>query len=242
MPRERGWLEWLLPEDRIGYREYRCALEKLLVIGQGRRGKGNLVLGRAGDEPDLTSPLPSVFAYGVIEAKEGTISILTREEAGAQIEIEIVPMKGDTIPEIITETKRWTYSTWWPGNSCPSCNGSLREVRLGTPAPQAVLAICSTDRRIWVYDSMTGVNHLIPITNFYNELMLHKRIREPKIALDTSYLFSHLNAFYDADLALAFSVYNKIRRKVDSAIEAPVATQSRQPLSKFLKKFFSQSS
>ncbi|MEK6570326.1 MAG: hypothetical protein AABZ61_03085, partial [Bacteroidota bacterium] len=71
--REKSWLEWLLPAERKGYRDYLAALEKLVVIGEGRRGKGNLVLGRSDDKPDNTSPLPPVFAYGIIEAAEGTI-------------------------------------------------------------------------------------------------------------------------------------------------------------------------
>lgn len=212
--RERNWLEWLLPSGRKGYREYRAVLERLVVIGEGRRGKGNLVLGRSDDTPDLTSPLPPVFAYGVIEATEGTISIMAREEAGGQMELEIVPLKGDSVPEEITETSRWTYSTWSPGKSCPCCTGKLREVPIGTSTAEAVLAICPTDHRLWVYDGATEVNHLIPITNFYNELMLHKNVRDPNIAFDSKRLFADLSRYSDADLRHAFLTYNKLKTKV----------------------------
>ena len=239
--REKAWLDWLLPSERKGYRDYRERLDQMLVIGEGRRGKGNFVLGRSDDNPDLTSPLPPVFAYGAIEGEEATISILTREEAGGQIEIEIVPLRGDVIPEMITERKRWTYSTWSPGNSCPCCSGSLREVRIGIPVPQAVLAICQTDHRVWVYDAVTEVNHLIPITNFYNELMLHKKIRNPETALRPDHLFSHLHDFRDDELVHAFLVYNKIRKKVQSDLIAPPPVAKGKRLSRFIQKILHHS-
>jgi hypothetical protein len=235
---EKGWLDWLLDPERKGYREFRLRLEGLLVIGEGRRGRGNLVLGHAGDQPDLLSPLAPVFAYGVIEAEEGSISVLVREEAYEQVEVEIVPLKGEVVPEKLTEKSRWTYSTWLPGEGCPCCRRDLREVRLDAGEEEVVLALCATDHRLWVYDAATGVNHLIPVTNFYNELMLHKRIREPKIALDPSYLFTHLTEFSDGDFVHGFAVYNKIRKKVDSIrIEWP-SRRPRKSLKTIFKKIF----
>ena len=77
-----------------------------------------------------------------------------------------------------------------------------------------VLAICREDRRLWVHESSTQVNHLIPVTNFYNELMLHKNIRDPKIALDAKKLFMDLGDYSDGDLTYAFLTYNKIKSKV----------------------------
>ena len=236
--RERDWLEWLLPEDRRGYRDYRSALEKFEVIGEGRRGKGNLVLGYPGDKPDLTSPLSPVFAYGLIEGVEGSISILAREEAGNQIEIEIVPLRGEAVPRSLTEKSRWTYSTWSPSRPCPCCGKTPREVPIGTPKTEAVLTVCPSDHRLWVYDVISGVNHLIPVTNFYNELMLVRQIRDPQIALHPSYLFSHLTDFSDEDLVHAFVVYNKIRKKVDSVTDHLVASRRDKSFKKFLKKYF----
>ena len=76
------------------------------------------------------------------------------------------------------------------------------------------LALCAYDRRLWVHDSSTGVNRLIPVTNFYNELMLHKNIRDPGIALDSRRLFADLDAYSDSDLTYAFLTYNKIKTKI----------------------------
>jgi hypothetical protein len=238
--RERDLIEWLLPSDRPGYREYSAILKPLLVIGEGRRGKGNFVLGRIGDTPDVTSPLSAVFAYGVIEGVEGTISVLTREAREGQVEIEIVPLKGEEIPESLTEKSRWTYSTWLPGLPCPSCSGAVREVQIGAREPQAVLAVCRTDRRLWVYERATGVNHLIPVTNFYNELMLQKNIRDPKVALDPTFLYTHVDEFSDVELAHAFFLYNKVRKKVEMVDTTPPIQKKRQGLVESLKRIFSE--
>ena len=68
-----------------------------------------------------------------------------------------------------------------------------------------VLAICTVDRRLWVYDGETGMNRPVPVTNFYNELMLHLNVRDPKVALDSLRLFQDLSGFTDGDLTRAFA-------------------------------------
>ena len=76
------------------------------------------------------------------------------------------------------------------------------------------LACCPADRRLWVHDGAEEVNRLIPVTNFYNELMLQKQIRDPKLALEARRLFEDLTAYSDADLTRAFFTYNRLRSKV----------------------------
>jgi hypothetical protein len=78
-----------------------------------------------------------------------------------------------------------------------------------------VLAVCVRDKRLWILDERDGVNHLIPVTNFHNALMLHKNIRDPKKALVPENFFSQLHEFSDADLTAAFVQYNKLRKKID---------------------------
>lgn len=238
-PREREWVDWLLPGDRSGYQTFRSLLEKMVVIGEGRRGKGNIVLGYHGDKPDTGSPLPQVFAYGIIEAEEGTFAITIREETGDQIDVEFVNLKGEETPQTITEKRRWSYSYWLPGNACPSCLKSVREISITSQSgDKAVLAICPSDKRLWIFNPLTGVNYLIPITNFYNELMLHKQIRQPNIALDTSYFFSHLSEFSDEDLVYSFAVYNKIRKKVEIAGLEVLRAKRKKGITRFLEKIF----
>jgi len=77
-----------------------------------------------------------------------------------------------------------------------------------------VLALCALDERLWVYDEQSGINHPIPVTNFYNQLMLQKNIRDARVALDAKRIFRDMQSYTDRDLALAFRSYNKLRRKV----------------------------
>ncbi|HLX13521.1 MAG TPA: hypothetical protein VKS81_11970 [Bacteroidota bacterium] len=222
-PREREFLEWVLPSDRAGYRTHRELIATLSVIGEGRRGEGEIILGAPGDTPDFSAPLPAVLAYGMIETDHGTISVTVREMLDNQVSVEIVGHGTETVPEQFTERRRWTYSTWRPGERCPQCGQALREVTMHAPGGKSFdLAICANDRKIWFYNGETEVVHLIPVTNFHNELMLHKNIRDPKVALDPKRLFSTLGEYTDADLTYAFLTYNKLRPKVilEQGVEA----------------------
>ena len=84
------------------------------------------------------------------------------------------------------------------------------------------------------------MNRQIPVTNYYNELMLHKNIRDPKIALDSNRLFSELAEYSDADLTYAFFTYNTLRTKVHAggAIQADVI--GKRTFSDRLKGIFSR--
>ncbi|MBI1807646.1 MAG: hypothetical protein HYR76_11405 [Ignavibacteria bacterium] len=215
--REREWIEWVLPANRAGYRGYREMIQSMKVLGEGRRGNGEIILGGEGVQPDLSAPLPAVFAYGAIETTFGTISITVREVADDQISVEIVGHRMEEIPPDVEESRRWTYSMWSPRESCPQCKRQVREVAMHTVIGRGgslTLAICIHDKRLWVFDSVSEVNHLIPVTNFYNELMLHKNIRDPEIALQSKRFFEELSQYSDADLTYAFLTYNKIKTKV----------------------------
>jgi hypothetical protein len=220
-PGERSLLHFVLPQEAPGYQKYRDLVEAMKVIGEGRRGRGNIILGRPGDIPDLTSPLPPVVAYGAVEMEQDTLSITVREVVGDQMDIEIVSSQEEEVTYQVTGGKRWTYSTWQPGSVSPSAQLPVREVVI---EHGVVLAISREEGRLWVFDAQSGMNILIPITNFYNELMLHKGIRDPKVALSSGRLFSHLDEYPDEDLRAAFLAYNKVRRKVDiqSKEETPV--------------------
>jgi len=89
-----------------------------------------------------------------------------------------------------------------------------------------VLAICAKDKRLWIYEEASGVNHLIPVTNFYNELMLEKNVRDPEVALDSKRLFTDLSSWTDAELLRAFAAYNKLRTKVK--LESPILVPQEQ--------------
>ncbi|HEY6951466.1 MAG TPA: hypothetical protein VI758_03600 [Bacteroidota bacterium] len=229
---EKELLLWLLPADRPGYREYRPLVESWHVAAKGRRGEGNYILAAEGATIDNDSPLPQVFAYGIVEAENGRIAVTLRERSNDQLEFEIVNLSGESLPGILRQGRRWTYSQWLPGQPCPRCGGTLREVTMNTAKGRRfVLAICSRDERIWVYDGLNGVNHPIPLTNFYNELMLHAKVRDPNVALNSRRLFMDLGTYSDATLSRAFVSYNSFRTKV--VIEDAILTPEDQKMSFF---------
>ncbi|MEK9137890.1 MAG: hypothetical protein AAB393_12265, partial [Bacteroidota bacterium] len=188
-----------------------------------------------GDKPDNASPLAPVVAYGMVETTRDQFSITVREYIGRQIDVEIVSMHGDEIPDHYEERRRWAYSTWEPGMPSPATGESMREVPVGE---SLVLGIAVKEKRVLLHDGGTGMNHLIPITSFYNELMLHQNIRDPKIALNSNLFFQNLASYGDEDIRHAFIAYNKSKRRV-TVVETPHPERKRgMPglLTKFVRK------
>ena len=214
-PLEKDLLIWILPADRPGYLEYQSLVERWRVAAKGRRGEGNFILAAGTKDIDIDSPLPQILAYGVVQADGGSVAVTIRERFGDQLEFEIVNLGGESLPDLSAEKRRWTYSSWLPKQSCPICLGTLREVEMRTAGGRRlVLAICKNDERIWVYDEVSGINHPVPLTNFYNELMLHSNVRDPNLALNSKRLFADLHRYSDATLSRAFASYNKLRTKI----------------------------
>lgn len=227
---ERDLLWWVLPEGRPGYARLRDLVASMRVVGAGRRGEGNYILGPAGMNPDVDSPLPSVFAFGVVETARGICSVTVREEFAGQVEFEIVD------PPQAGEVRRWSYSSWVPGSSCPQCDRGVREVAMTTETGHRVtLAICAGDRRLWVHEGRTGVCRPVPVTLYYSELMRRTGVRDPKLALQSSRLFDRLPEFDDDALAVAFIAYNRVRSKV--RVDDPIRLPRVRP--SFLRRLFS---
>ncbi|MBI4535727.1 MAG: hypothetical protein HY708_05575 [Ignavibacteriae bacterium] len=230
-------LEFVLPEIRSGYKHYRELIRSMVVLGEGRRGKGNLVLGFEDDVPDTTSPLASVVAYGVVETTRDRFTITVREYVGEQIDVEIVSGRGGEIPDYFEEKGRWTYSTWQPGDPSPATMQPVREVRIHD---NYVLAIARQEKRIWLHERTTGMNLLIPITNFYNELMLHMQIRDPQVALKADLFFTNLSTYSDDAVMKAFIAYNKVKPKV--VLPIAVSHEEEGGLGRLFKRLFSKKS
>jgi hypothetical protein len=185
---------------------------KMVVLGQGRRGTGNIVLGFSPDFPDHTSPLPSLVAFGMVETTQDTFSVTVRECTGNQIDIELVSSKEGEIPDHFEEKRRWTYSTWIPGMPSPHSGESVREVHVDGAI---TLAISPEELRLWIHDRRTGMVHLIPVTPYYNALMIRNQVRDPEIVLDSHRLFTDMGSYSDDDLRNAFIMYNTVKRRVD---------------------------
>ena len=178
-----------------------------------------------------------MLAYGVVETTKGDVAVTVRERLSDQVEYEIVYPRGERVSVGFEETRRWTFSTWNPSQPCPTCSTRVREVHMKSRLGRnLVLAICAGDRRLWIYDGATGVNHPIPVTNMYNELAMQRKMRDPKVALDSRRLFSDLPSFSDADLTKAFASYNTIRTKVPLEDGILVEEPSKRS---FLKRLFS---
>jgi hypothetical protein len=223
---ERDLLLWVLPKERSGYAEYRTFVEAWPVVAAGRRGEGNYILAEPGWVVDIDSPLPQLLAYGVVEHALGALTISLRERFGRQLEFELEGGSDCIDLAALRQIRRWSFSEWLPSQPCPSCRSRIREVTMATTAGQAlVLVLCSKDHRIWVQDGQTGVNALIPVTGFYNELMLQTGIHDPKIALDPKSLFELPGAYSDSDLISAFASYNQLRNKVALAGDLILAGQ-----------------
>lgn len=183
----------------------------MVVLAEGRRGPGNYLLGRPGNAPDYSMPLSSVIAFGMVETTKTSFAVTIREYTGSQIDVEIVSGSEEEVPDYFEEKKRWTYSTWLPGSVSPATGGAVREVSIDA---NLMLAIAPEEKRIWLHDRTSGMNLLLPVTNFHNELMLYKGIRDPKVALDVRHFFAGQNGYSDEDLREAFVRYNAPRQRV----------------------------
>ena len=229
--KELDLIEFVLPVDRLGYRQYRDWISSMVVLGEGRRGGGNLILGYEGDVPDLVSPLGPVVAYGMVETTQDPYSVTVREYLGRQIDLEIVSTHGSEIPDHFEEKRRWTYSSWLPGQSSPATGEMVREIVI---EENLVLVIARQEKRLWVYNRTNGMNLLIPITNFFNELMLHKNIRDPRIALKSDRFFQNLDSYTDSELRSSFIAYNKLKPKVE--IKTPTVKIEESGFKTFIAK------
>ncbi|HEY6906636.1 MAG TPA: hypothetical protein VI230_04170 [Ignavibacteriaceae bacterium] len=208
---EKYLLFSVLPEYKPGYNSYREKINKLCVTAAGRYNSNNLILGRQNTVPDITLPPAPVFAAGTIKIPGDEIDILINEEVDDEIEIELNVKNSTDIPEEINELERWSYSDWNPGNKSPGDNGEVREVVAAKG--KYILVFAPSHKKIWLHDYENGVNYLIPLTNFYNELMRFKGIKDPAKALNPKIFFQGMAGFSDYDLINALVLYSKYMRR-----------------------------
>lgn len=214
--RERDWCMYMLPRERSAYAPIARELDELRVLGSGRWGEGDLVLGRSHQTIDLTAPMEPVAVYGEVEFIDGatlSISIHHPDDEG-RIEIHFSGVPSAQY-ETLAEVRRWAFSHWSPGQPSPGRESAPREISLDGDGV-LVLVVDSERRLLWLYDGATGGIMLIPVTNFYNELMLTKGVRDPQIALEHRRLFSDATENSDEELRAAFARYNTTFRKVDA--------------------------
>jgi hypothetical protein len=233
--REKYFLFSILPEEKTGYKAYREKIENFYVIGQGRYGETNYILGHKDSKPDLSLPLSPIFACGSIIYKEGTVDIIIHEESENRIEFDISFSNPGYIPDDIQEINRCIYSLWLPGENAPQDNSEVREIVI--KEKEYILAISPLHKKLWLYDFKTGINHLLPVSNFYNYLMIVKNIRNPQLVSRPQSLFEKLDYYSDNELVSAFILYNKYFKKADiKSFEKPRAELSKKHFLNFFKR------
>jgi hypothetical protein len=208
---EKYLLFAVLPEEKSGYNLYRKKIDELLVTGYGRFKNNNYILGKKNTVPDLSVSSTPVFAAGTIKVPGNEIDVLINEEIDDEIEFDISLKNSNIIPDEIKEKEKWSYSYWNPGDKSPNDKKDVREVVI-SPG-KYILVFAPTHKKLWLHVCESGVNNLIPLTNYFNELMRYKRTKDPKEALNPKLLFRKLNDFSDDDLINAFVLYNKYIRR-----------------------------
>ena len=235
--KEKYLLSKVLPENKPGYKKYRDKINELVVIGQGRFSRDNMILGKPGKKPDLSFPSTPVFATGTIICKETEIDVAIHEEIDNEIEFDISTNNSVKPEEDFTEISDWNYSEWVPGKSAPKDDSPVREVVV--IPDKLILAIAPVHKKIWLHNIETGVNHLIPLSNFYNQLMMVKDIRNTKVALNPGIFFEQLDNYSDSDLVSAFITYNKYIKRFNidmSFFEKEKREASKKSKFSFLKR------
>ncbi|MDF1612868.1 hypothetical protein [Stygiobacter electus] len=233
---EKDLLFSALPENKLGYKVYRNKINNSIVLGNGRFGGGNFILGSAGTEIDIESSATPIFAISKIVYTNYEIYITIHHEIDGQIEIDI--QNFELTPKIneMKELYRWTYSEWIPGQKAPYDNSPVKEIHLILNS--LVLAIAPVHRKIWAYNAKDEVNYLIPVTNFYNELMLLLDEKNPEIALNPNLLFENLDNYSNEKLGQAFLLYNKLWNRIDMdySLFDPKMVQRKKSFFDFLRK------
>ena len=225
----------ILPESKNGYKLYREKINNLLVIGSGRFGGNNYILGNREAEPDLSIPSSSVFALGTAVSGSNNIDVIIHEESDEQIEFDITSVSELSFEKDIRIEKVSCYSNWNPGEKILFEKAEVREYIISPGS--YVLAIVPELKKIWLHDISTGVNHIIPVTNYFNELMRLKNIRDPKLALKPSNFFEHINEFKNDEIRKAFLMYDKYLSKFNIKDEKSDPITSGNSEKKLLKIF-----
>jgi hypothetical protein len=218
--KEKELLFLVLPENKPGYKLYRDKINNRVVTGEGRFGVGNYFLCESGFSHDLSLSTAPVFALGTIYLKNSkNIDILIHEEDDNQVEVEFGEEINDNpILQTISVTlfsyfiiQVNTYSEWVPGMKSPFNESDVRLI--GIKPEEYILAISGGEKKIWLHELNSGVNHLIPVSNYYNSLMLYRNERNAEKVLNPNLFFNNLGTFNDNELASAFILYNQYMRR-----------------------------
>lgn len=204
----------ILPADKPGYKKYRDMISGLKVMGKGRFNDGNFYLGSGETKPDLSIASTPVFAVGIVKTNLGNIDVLIHEYEDDLIEVQLSKRFGDDDELIIDDVL--SFSDWNPGGNSPGSNEVVKEFEI--IKDRFILIIDKSNKKIWLHNFETGVNHIIPVSNYFNELMRLKRIKDENLFRSPSLFFNKLDDFSEEDFKLAFYQYNKFMRRFNIKI------------------------
>ena len=233
---EKFCLLSILPAAKPGYNFYRRLIDNYMVIGSGRFEGNNFDLGKKNDKPDLTIASSPVFAIGSVKINDEIIDVIIHENEEDKIEFDL---SGDlenilNINEEIKNVK--TLSKWNPGEKEPYNNTVVREYNIKDD--KYILCIAQGIKKIWHHKKDSGVNHIIPLTNFFNELMRIKNVRNANTPLNPSYFFPNLDEFSEQEIINAFIMYNKYMNKFKLPFRK--MNVEKQKKKRKISKFFSK--
>ncbi|HYM19729.1 MAG TPA: hypothetical protein VEW28_01860 [Candidatus Kapabacteria bacterium] len=236
---ELNILSWLLPEHSSVYGSLLWNIRSRIVLGEGRWGTGDLVMGSSDMQIDVTLPMTPAIAYGECFVGDETLSVSAHEKnIDDQIEVQFSGVFP--ISENIDTASGWTYSYWKPGMPCPATGEPVREAALyeASGAIKYTLAISSAKKTIWLHHHASAYNQFIGITAFADELFRTHHIRDADAVMHPASVFTRLSEFTDADLRRALIEYNTFGiRKFDvEGIAREEKVEKKSLLAKLLKK------
>ena len=180
----------------------------MLVLGEGNFGECNYFLGENETDPDLLFPSAHVFALGTLYNSTEQFDVIIHEESESKIEVWF----GKDVNENTgNDLKAKSYSFWIPGMKSPFSSAEVREITV--KSKEFILAVVPEEKKIWLYDSASGVNHIIPVSNYYNSLMLYRNERNTEKVLNPNLFFNNLGLYKYQELKSAFELYNMYMRR-----------------------------
>lgn len=92
----------------------------------------------------------------------------------------------------------YSLACWKPGDLSPF-GGELITTEL--PGSRLVLVRDKAVKRVWIFDAGKNINFILPVTSFYNNLMIVKEVKDPETAFNYDNLFT--NEFTENQLTAA---------------------------------------
>jgi hypothetical protein len=222
--KEKEYLHFILPENKPGYLHYRNLISEYSVVGKCSGNRTGFILGKKNSVSDNDIPPSPLFALGCKVESDKITDILVYQKYDNFIEVEINCSNNSETSGI---KRSWTYSDWVPGNKSPEDDSMVKEIQL--TGGKYTFTIAPESKRIWLHEHESGINFIIPVTNYFNELMRYKNIRDPKIALNPAGLFVNLETYSNNDLVNALLSYQKYLKRFSLKIDSDknkIETQS----------------